>query len=140
MLRLIKNFFVVLGNIFRRPRTVTYPGEKMIIPDGSRGVLSLKLDPDSLEVICNGCGLCNTICPQSCIEVKKRIEDSGREVLDEFCLNLSKCIFCGNCVEFCKMRAIEMSYKYQLAEYDKKNLRLEKLELIKPSGTIREFW
>lgn len=140
MLRFIKNFFVVLGNIFRKPRTVIYPSEKMIIPDGSRGILHLKLDPDSLEVICNGCGSCSAICPQNCVEVKKRIEDNGREVLDEFFLDLSKCIFCGNCVEFCKTKAIDMSYKYQLAEYNKGNLRLEKLELIKPSSTIREFW
>jgi len=131
MLRLLKNFFIILGNMFKKPRTVIYPREKIIIPEGSRGVLHLKLDLDSLEVICNGCGLCNIICPQDCIEVKKRIEDNGREVLDEFCLDLSKCIFCGNCVEFCKMNAIDMSYKYQLAEYSEKNLRLEKIELIK---------
>jgi len=126
--------------MFKKPRTVIYPREKIIIPEGSRGVLHLKLDLDSLEVICNGCGLCNIICPQDCIEVKKRIEDNGREVLDEFCLDLSKCIFCGNCVEFCKMNAIDMSYKYQLAEYSEKNLRLEKIELIKPSSAIRDFW
>ena len=126
--------------MFKKPRTVIYPREKIIIPEGSRGVLHLKLDLDSLEVICNGCGLCNIICPQDCIEVKKRIEDSGREVLDEFCLDLSKCIFCGNCVEFCEMNAINMSYKYQLAKYSGKNLRLEKIELIKPSSTIRDFW
>ncbi|MBU4483048.1 MAG: 4Fe-4S dicluster domain-containing protein [Actinobacteria bacterium] len=126
--------------MFKKPRTVIYPREKIIIPDGSRGALHLKLDLDSLEVICNGCGLCNIICPQDCIEVKKRIEDNGREVLDEFCLDLNKCIFCGNCVEFCEMNAIDMSYKYQLAEYSGKNLRLEKIELIKPSSTIRDFW
>ncbi len=85
------------------------------------------MDLDSLEVICNGCGLCSVVCPQDCIEVKKRVGDNGRGVLDKFCLDLSKCIFCGNCVEFCKMDAIDMSYKYQLAEYNRKNLRLEKL-------------
>ena len=126
--------------MFKKPRTVIYPREKIIIPEGSRGVLHLKLDLDSLEVICNGCGLCNIICPQDCIEVKKRIEDNGREVLDEFCLDLSKCIFCGNCVEFCELNAINMSYKYQLAKDSGKNLRLEKIELIKPSSTIRDFW
>jgi len=140
MLRLFKNFFIILGNMFKKPRTVIYPREKIIIPEGSRGVLHLKLDLDSLEVICNGCGLCNIICPQDCIEVKKRIEDNGREVLDEFCLDLSKCIFCGNCVEFCELNAINMSYKYQLAKDSGKNLRLEKIELIKPSSTIRDFW
>ena len=29
MLQLIKNFITVLGNIFRKPRTVVYPREKI---------------------------------------------------------------------------------------------------------------
>ena len=38
------------------------------------------------------------------------------------------------------MNAINMSYKYQLAEQNKRNLKLEKVELIKPSGIIKDFW
>ncbi len=140
MLRMIKNFFINIWNVIRKPRTVAYTGEKMIIPEGSRGVLHLKLDLDSLEVICNGCGVCSMICPQDSIEVKKRVDDNGREVLDEFYLDLRKCIFCGNCVEFCERNAINLSYKYQLAEFSEKNLKLEKIELIKPSSKIRDFW
>jgi NADH-quinone oxidoreductase subunit I len=140
MLRIIKNFFIVLGNMFRKPRTVVYPKEKIIIPEGSRGVIHLKLDPDSLDIICNACGLCSKICPQNCIEVKKRVERSGKVILEDFILDLNKCIFCGNCVEFCDFNAIDMSYQYQLADFRRKNLKLGKNELIKPSSTIRDFW
>ncbi len=140
MLRLLKNFFIALGNLFKKPRTVVYPKERIIIPENSRGVLHLKLDPDTLEVICSGCGLCSIICPQKCIEVKKRVEENGNEILDEFHIDLSKCIFCGNCAEFCKIGAIDMSYQYQLAEYKKEDLALRKSELIKPSSGIRDFW
>lgn len=140
MLRLIKNFFIILGNMFRKPRTVVYPKEKIIIPEGSRGVMHLKLDLDSLDIICNGCGLCSIICPQNCIEVRKRVEKNGRMVLEDFNLDLGKCIFCGNCVEFCENNAIEMSYQCQLADYRRKNLRLGKSDLIKPSRIIRDFW
>ena len=140
MLRLIRNFFINISNVFRKPRTVAYTGERMIIPEGSRGVLHLKLDLDSLEVICNGCGVCKMVCPQNCLEVKKMTDGNGKEILDEFCLDLGKCIFCGNCVDTCEMNAINMSYKYQLAEYNKRNLKLEKVELIKPSGIIKDFW
>ncbi len=140
MLRFIKNFFIVLGNLFRKPRTVVYPKERIIIPESSRGVLHLKLDPDTMEVICSGCGLCSIICPQNCIEVKKKVEENSKEVLDDFSLDLSKCIFCGNCVEFCEMNAITMSYQYQLAGPKKENLILGKSDLIKPSGKIRDFW
>jgi NADH-quinone oxidoreductase subunit I len=140
MLSLIRNFLISIRNIFRKPRTVAYTGERIIIPEGSRGVLHLKLDLDTLEIICNGCGLCKIICPQKCIEVKKRVGGEGKEILDEFYLDLRKCIFCGNCVEFCEMNAINMSYRYQLAEHSEKDLKLEKVELIKPSGVTKDFW
>lgn len=140
MLNFIRNFLIVLGNLFRKPRTVVYPKEKIIIPESSRGVLHLKLDPDSLEIICSACGTCSIICPKNCIVIKKKVNKSNKKTLDDFCLDLSRCIFCGNCVEFCDMDAIDMSYQYQLAERRKKDLMLEKSELIKPSGKIREFW
>lgn len=140
MLNLIRNFLISIKNIFRKPRTVAYTGERIIIPEGSRGVLHLKLDLDTLEIICNGCGLCKITCPQKCIEVKKRVGEEGKEILDEFYLDLRKCIFCGNCVEFCEMNAINMSYRYQLAEHSEKDLILEKVELIKPSGVTKDFW
>lgn len=141
MLRLIKNFFINLGDIFRRPRTVLYPTEKIIIPEGSRGVPRLRLDLDTLEIICTGCGLCEKICPEKCIEVKKYVDDDGKESLGEFYLDLSKCIFCGNCVEYCSLDAIEMSYRYQLAEYDIESLKLEKLDLVKQADySTRDFW
>lgn len=141
MLRLIKNFFINLGDIFRGPRTVLYPTEKIIIPEGSRGVPRLRLDLDTLEIICTGCGLCEKICPEKCIEVKKYVDDDGRESLGEFYLDLSKCIFCGNCIEYCSLDAIEMSYRYQLAEYDIESLKLEKLDLVKQADySTRDFW
>lgn len=141
MIRLVKNFFINIGNILRRPRTVLYPKEKIIIPEGSRGVIRLRLDFDTLEIICNGCGLCEKACPQNCIEVKKYVDEDGNEKLDEFYLDLSKCIFCGSCIEKCNFGAIEMYYRYHHAEYDMESLKLEKLELIKQAEhSIRDFW
>ncbi len=141
MLGTLKNFFITLGNIFKKPRTVIYPKERMIIPEVSKGLLKLKLDLDSLEVICKGCGLCEKVCPQDCIKVERYVDDNGKESLKEFYLDISKCIFCGNCVEFCELNAIEMSYRYRLAEYNMDSFKLKKLDLIKQSDySIRDFW
>jgi len=140
MLRFIKNFFIILGNLFRKPRTVVYPKERIIIPEGSRGVVRLKLDPDSLDIICNGCGRCSKICPVDCIEINNIVGENNKIILEEFIVDLSKCIFCGNCVDFCEIEALEMSYRYQLADDRRKNLRLGKSELIRPSGVTGDFW
>jgi len=137
----IRDFFSGFGNLFRKPRTVVYPKEKIIIPEGSRGIPRLKLDLDSLEIICNGCGDCQRVCPENCIKIRKSVDEDGREILDEFYLDLSKCIFCGNCVEFCNLDAIEMTYRHQLAEPDRHAFMLEKLDLIKQADySLRDFW
>lgn len=140
MLRVVKNFFINFGNLFRRPKTVQYPREKIIIHEESRGQPKLKLDFDTLEIICNGCGECMKACPQNCINVRREFRDRDY-YLDEFYLNLGLCSFCGNCVEVCKNHAIEMSYRYQLSEFDLESLKIEKLDLIKQAEySIRDFW
>ncbi len=136
-----RDFFISFGNLFRKPRTAVYPKEKIIIPENSRGIPRLKLDLDSLDLVCNGCGLCEKICPQNCIVIKKGIDDNGKEILDEFYLDLSKCTFCGNCVEFCALNAIEMTYRHQLADSNMQSFKMEKLDLIKQADySVRDFW
>ncbi len=137
----IRDFFIEFGNIFRKPRTVVYPKEKIIIPDGSRGIPRLKLDLDSLEVLCNGCGECVKACPEKCIEIRRGKDENGRETMEEFYLDLNRCIFCGNCAEICERKAIEMTYRHQLADPDRSSFKLEKLDLIKQADySIRDFW
>jgi formate hydrogenlyase subunit 6/NADH:ubiquinone oxidoreductase subunit I len=43
-------------------------------------------------------------------------------------------------VDACELEAIGLSYRYQNADTERKNLVLEKADLIRPSGTIRGFW
>ena len=137
----IRDFFKGFGNLFRRARTVVYPKEKIIIPENSRGIPKLKLDLDSLEIVCNGCGACEMICPEKCIKINRGIDENGREYLDEFYLDLSKCIFCGNCTEVCNLKAIEMTYRHQLADVDTRSFIMEKLDLVKQADySIRSFW
>jgi NADH-quinone oxidoreductase subunit I len=137
----VRDFFTGFGNLFRKPRTVVYPKEKIIIPEVSRGIPRLKLDLDSLEILCNGCGKCKIACSENCIEIKRETDEKGQEALEEFYMDLSSCIFCGNCVDACDRNAIEMTYRHMLADPDRASLKLEKLDLIKQADySIREFW
>ncbi|MBC7333062.1 MAG: 4Fe-4S binding protein [Actinobacteria bacterium] len=141
MLQIIKNFFINLGNIFKGPRTILYPAERIILPEGTRGLPRLRLNLDTLEIICSGCGTCARVCPEGCIEVKATVNEHERRSLDEISLDLSRCIFCGNCAEYCELKAIEMSYKYQLSEYELGSLKLEELELTKQADyPVEDFW
>jgi len=140
MLQLLKNFFMGLGSIFRKPRIVVFPTEKIIIPEKSRGMLNLKLDLDSLNVLCNGCGDCASACPEQCITIKRKAQEDGEQVLDRFKHDLGKCIFCGECVDECALDAIGFSHRYKNADSERENLIREKNDLIRPPGTIRGFW
>jgi len=141
MIKLFKNFMANIANTARRPLTVNYPKEKIIIPEGSRGMLHIKLDLDTLEIICEGCGQCAKICPKNCIQVKNEKDLRGNDHLDELIFDAGKCIFCGNCIEACRQGAMEMSYKYQLAEYSRDDLVFEKLDLVRQADyTIKDFW
>ena len=81
------------------------------------------------------------ICPEKCIKINRGIDENGREYLDEFYLDLSKCIFCGNCTEVCNLKAIEMTYRHQLADVDTRSFIMEKLDLVKQADySIRSFW
>ena len=137
----IRDFFTGFGNIFRKPRAVVFPKEKIIIPENSRGIPRLKLDLDSLEVLCNGCGKCKIACTENCIEIRRETDEKGQGALEEFYMDLTGCIFCGNCIDACDRNAIEMTYRHTLTDHDRASLKLDKLDLIKQADySIRDFW
>lgn len=63
---------------------------------------------------CNGCGVCKSVCLS---ENAINIEKNNDVVKMKF--DISKCIFCGNCVKCCPAKAIEFSSEKELAADDK---------------------
>ncbi len=140
MIKIFKNFISTLGNVIKRPLTINYPQEKIIIPEGSKGKLHVKLDLDTLEMICEDCGKCAQVCPKGCIRIIKEGQDRKEDV-PKFLFDAGGCIFCGNCIEACRLGAMEMSYEFQLAEFSRNELIFEKIELVRQADyTIKEFW
>jgi NADH-quinone oxidoreductase subunit I len=76
--------------------------------------------------------LCVTVCPSECISVEAA-EDPDPEIQKvpaNFVIDLSRCCFCGFCVEACPEDAIRMDTGIiELAEYSRQDLiyDLEKL-------------
>ncbi len=75
-----------------------------------------------------------TVCPSECIYVEPE-EDPDPEVQKrpkKFVIDISRCCFCGFCVEACPEDALRMdTNKVELAEYMRENLIYELDELKK---------
>jgi Ni,Fe-hydrogenase III small subunit/NAD-dependent dihydropyrimidine dehydrogenase PreA subunit len=64
--------------------------------------------------ICNGCGECANSCAVNAISV-----DNSKAVVD-----YKKCIYCKNCIDICRQKALENSHDYKLAEIESLGLEL----------------
>jgi NADH-quinone oxidoreductase subunit I len=54
--------------------------------------------------------LCSTVCPARCIEIEAEEVDDPRieKRASSFIIDMSRCVFCGLCVEACPCDAIRM--------------------------------
>ena len=121
---------VTFKHMFHRPITFQYPREKRIIPDAHRGALGLLRYNDGQER-CVGCDLCEVACPSRCIKVISEEDKSMplQRYATEFYIDITKCVFCGYCVEACPVNALAMTKLYEFSTHDKRTLMFDKERL-----------
>ncbi len=129
ILPLIKGLALTLRYAFSKPVTVQYPEEKPEISERWRG-RHLLLRDDSDRIKCVACMLCATVCPAQCIDIEPTEDEKGKYP-DTYQIDLGRCIFCGLCVEACPKEAIHMTRTYELAEYTRQDMILDKEKLLK---------
>lgn len=119
---MFKGHFAVLKNVFRKRVTLEYPEVKRPVIERLRGKLAFKYDKEG-NWPCNGCGICQRVCPcKDLIKIDRSKDESGKVVIDKFEVDTGHCIFCGNCVENCPTDALMLTKEYELATTDKSEL------------------
>jgi len=140
MIGSLKGLLVTLNSAIRRPVTAQYPDPQSRIEVENRymGFPALLWDYTADEPYCTGCMVCIRECPTQCMSAtmqdnpKNTTGDSRRrKIVNEFEINLGRCILCGICVEVCNFDAIEMSHEHELSRFARNDNRVNLPILLK---------
>ncbi len=114
-----------------KPITLQYPHEKRLLPENYRGMLALLRYEDGTDK-CVGCDLCEAVCPSRVITVvsAEAPGEPTKRYAKAYDMDMTRCLFCGLCVQACPVDALGMTREYEWAVYDKRNLQLNKQQLL----------
>jgi NADH-quinone oxidoreductase subunit I len=105
----------------------------------------LMWDANVGEPYCTGCMVCVRYCPTSCISAGMKDnplhadgQSTRRKIVDNFEINLGRCILCGICVDVCNFDAIEMSHEHELSKYARNGNRTDLSKLLEMGKAYQE--
>ncbi len=139
MLGFIEGLIVTITTALRRPVTAQYPDPSKRIPVAKAymGFPALTFDSEVREPYCTGCMVCIRECPTQCMSatmqdnpLKATGESRRKKIVDQFEINLSRCILCGICVDVCNFDAIVMSHEHELGNYQRNGNRVDLADLL----------
>ncbi len=121
----------------RKPVTHQYPniGKRAVptpVQDRFMGFPALTWDQEVGEPFCTSCMVCIRNCPTQCMTATMKdnpLNAEGksprRKIVDQFEINLNRCILCGICVEVCNFDAIVMSHEHEMSTYQRNGDRVD---------------
>ncbi len=134
MLGFLEGLKTTLKTARRKPVTAQYPesAKRLQVQDRYMGFPALTWDAQVSEPFCTGCMVCIRNCPTLCMSANMKdnpLHAEGksrrRKIIDEFEINLGRCILCGICVDVCNFDAIEMSHEHELSKYQRNDNRAD---------------
>lgn len=139
MIGFLEGLKVTLKTAFRKPVTDQYPDpdKRRQVAPRYMGFPALLWDSDVPEPYCTGCMVCVRACPTQCMSAQMTDnpkfatdESRRRKIIEEFEINLGRCILCGICVDVCNFDAIEMSHEHELSKYQRNGNRMDLNDLL----------
>ena len=130
----LKGLLVTLRTMLRSPVTAQYPSpdKRLAIANRFMGFPALTWDYSVDEPYCTGCMVCIRECPTQCMSATMKdnplhadSKSNRRKIVDEFEINLGRCILCGICVDVCNFDAIEMSHDHEESKYARDGNRVD---------------
>lgn len=104
----------LLRHLFRKPATVDYPFQKLALPKDFRGTPILKPE------LCIVCRACVRDCPAEAIDI---LTENEAEKKFKMIIHNDRCVHCAQCVESCPTDALYMDAEYELAVFDRHQLK-----------------
>ncbi|MFQ6060455.1 MAG: 4Fe-4S binding protein [Thermoplasmata archaeon] len=115
-----------------KPITVLYPYESEEEREELRRRFRGQHEVDWLK--CIGCALCYRVCPNKCITMEDiKVEDSyegpfrsvsaeKKKLIHRPGVDIGRCLFCGNCSEYCPTGAWSHTENFELADFSREAL------------------
>lgn len=134
---LVRGLMTTGRYLFKKPITIEYPEVKRPQSKIFRGLHRLQRYENGLER-CVGCALCAAACPPEAIYLEAKENDPahpvspGERYAEIYQIHLLRCIWCGFCEEACPEDAIVMGPEFQLANYSRESLIVNKEDLLDP--------
>jgi formate hydrogenlyase subunit 6/NADH:ubiquinone oxidoreductase subunit I len=125
----LRLFPEAMKNLTKKAATSKYPFEKAKTYPGFRARIVFESEK------CIGCKMCMRVCPARAIEIVLSAEQPAPQTAADgsqipqkkkfdCIMNLDRCIYCAQCVDICPKKALASSPDFELAQFDRKKLKL----------------
>jgi NADH-quinone oxidoreductase subunit I len=127
----LEGMWVTLRHVFKPTITVQYPKEKVPLFPRSRTMLVNHAEE------CGFCLSCKRVCPVNIFTINGIRAEAGEDLgilpdgkpkkmhVIEFKIDMSKCVYCGLCVDACDTKSLRWEQPQEQPVYDRRSLIID---------------